>query len=259
MAGESGSGKSMTALAILGLARSVGASVRGSITLEGEELVGAPEGRLRALRGRRIAMIMQSPAGVAEPDDAAGALLRAHPEAARRGRTARRACTTRWPTSASTRGVLRRYPHQVSGGQAQRFAIALAVALRAGVLLADEPTSALDVTVQAQVVDLLRRLRDEHGTAMLFISHDLAVVGQLADRVLVMRDGDVVEQGEAQRVLHAPAADVHAGAAGRRAGDREGARGVTCCAALGPPCGSTTCTPCATSHWRSRRGRSASG
>jgi ABC-type glutathione transport system ATPase component len=101
-------------------------------------------------------------------------------------------------------GVLRRYPHQVSGGQAQRFAIALAVALRAGVLLADEPTSALDVTVQAQVVELLRRLRDEHGTAMLFISHDLAVVGQLADRVMVMRNGDVVEQGEAQRVLRAP-------------------------------------------------------
>ena len=81
------------------------------------------------------------------------------------------------------------------------------MALRAGVLLADEPTSALDVTVQAQVVELLRRLRDEHGTAVLFISHDLAVVGQLADRGVVMRDGDVVEQGEAQRVLRAPTAD----------------------------------------------------
>jgi ABC-type dipeptide/oligopeptide/nickel transport system ATPase component len=100
--------------------------------------------------------------------------------------------------------ILRRYPHQVSGGQAQRFAIALAVALRAGVLLADEPTSALDVTVQAQVVDLLRRVRDEHGTAVLFISHDLAVVGQLADRVTIMREGEVVEQGPADRVLRAP-------------------------------------------------------
>jgi peptide/nickel transport system ATP-binding protein len=204
VAGESGSGKSMTALAILGLARSVGASVRGSITLDGEELVGAPEGRLRALRGRRIAMIMQSPRASLNPT-------------MRLGRYFERTLKLHGVQDGQARmhdaladvsldpGVLRRYPHQVSGGQAQRFAIALAVALRAGVLLADEPTSALDVTVQAQVVDLLRRLRDEHGTAMLFISHDLAVVGQLADRVLVMRDGDVVEQGEAQRVLHAPA------------------------------------------------------
>jgi ABC-type glutathione transport system ATPase component len=103
--------------------------------------------------------------------------------------------------------LLRRYPHQVSGGQAQRFAIALAVALRADVLLADEPTSALDVTVQAQVVELLARLREEHGTAMLFISHDLAVIGQLADRVMVMRDGAVVEQGPADQVLGAPEDD----------------------------------------------------
>jgi peptide/nickel transport system ATP-binding protein len=203
LAGESGSGKSMTALAILGLARSVGATVRGSITLEGEELVGAPEGRLRALRGRRIAMVMQSPRASLNPT-------------MRLGRYFQRTLALHGVSDGDARmraaladvsldpGVLRRYPHQVSGGQAQRFAIALAVALRAGVLLADEPTSALDVTVQAQVVDLLRRLRDEHGTAMLFISHDLAVVGQLADRVVVMRDGDVVEQGEAQRVLRSP-------------------------------------------------------
>jgi ABC-type glutathione transport system ATPase component len=193
----------MTALAILGLARSVGATVRGSITLEGEELVGAPEGRLRALRGRRIAMVMQSPRASLNPT-------------MRLGRYFERTLKLHGVADGPDRmhdaladvsldpGVLRRYPHQISGGQAQRFAIALAVALRAGVLLADEPTSALDVTVQAQVVELLRRLRDEHGTAMLFISHDLAVVGQLADRVMVMRDGDVVEQGEAQRVLRAP-------------------------------------------------------
>jgi peptide/nickel transport system ATP-binding protein len=166
LAGESGSGKSMTALAILGLARSVGATVRGSITLEGEELVGAPEGRLRALRGRRIAMVMQSPRASLNPT-------------MRLGRYFQRTLALHGVSDGDARmrdaladvsldpGVLRRYPHQVSGGQAQRFAIALAVALRAGVLLADEPTSALDVTVQAQVVDLLRRLRDEHGTAML--------------------------------------------------------------------------------------------
>jgi ABC-type dipeptide/oligopeptide/nickel transport system ATPase component len=100
--------------------------------------------------------------------------------------------------------VLRRYPHQVSGGQAQRFAIALALALRAEVLLADEPTSALDVTVQAEVVALLQRVRDDHGTAILFISHDLAVVGELAERIVVMRAGEVVETGAARSVLAAP-------------------------------------------------------
>jgi ABC-type glutathione transport system ATPase component len=100
--------------------------------------------------------------------------------------------------------LLRRYPHEVSGGQAQRFAIALALALRADVLLADEPTSALDVTVQAEVVELLQRVRDEHGTAMLFISHDLAVIGQLAERIVVMRAGEVVEAGPARSVLAAP-------------------------------------------------------
>ena len=95
--------------------------------------------------------------------------------------------------------LLDRYPHQVSGGQAQRFAIALALALHADVLLADEPTSALDVTVQAEVVGLLRRVRDERGTAMLFISHDLAVIGELADRIVVMRRGEVVETGRRAR------------------------------------------------------------
>jgi peptide/nickel transport system ATP-binding protein len=206
LAGESGSGKSMTALAVLGLARSVGATVGGSITLDGEELVGAPEGRLRALRGRRIAMIMQSPRASLNPT-------------MRLGRYFERALALHGIDGGTARmhdaladvsldpAILRRYPHQVSGGQAQRFAIALAVALRAGVLLADEPTSALDVTVQAQVVELLRRLRDEHGTAMLFISHDLAVVGQLADRVTIMRAGAVVEQGPADRVLRAPGDD----------------------------------------------------
>jgi ABC-type glutathione transport system ATPase component len=101
--------------------------------------------------------------------------------------------------------LLDRYPHEVSGGQAQRFVIALVLALRADVVIADEPTSALDVTVQAEVVDLLRRLRDEHGTTQLFISHDLAVIGQLADRIVVMRGGEVVETGPAGTVLTAPA------------------------------------------------------
>jgi ABC-type dipeptide/oligopeptide/nickel transport system ATPase component len=102
--------------------------------------------------------------------------------------------------------IMQRYPHQVSGGQAQRFAIAVVSALRAQVVIADEPTSALDVTVQAEVIEVLRRLRDRHGTALMFISHDLAVIGELADSVTVMRRGEVVESGPAARVLGAPSA-----------------------------------------------------
>jgi peptide/nickel transport system ATP-binding protein len=205
LAGESGSGKSMTALAILGLAGHMGAQVRGSIRLGDRELVGLPEAELRPIRGRRIAMVMQSPRGALNPTIRLGALfertLALHgvekPERAPRARAA-------FAEVRLDEELMRRYPHQVSGGQAQRFAVALALALRAEVLLADEPTSALDVTVQAEVIELLRRVRDEHGTAMLFISHDLAVIGELADRVVVMRAGEIVETGSARAVLAAP-------------------------------------------------------
>jgi peptide/nickel transport system ATP-binding protein len=206
LAGESGSGKSMTALAITGLAEHVGARVRGSITLEGRELVGLGERALRGIRGRRIAMVMQSPRSALSPTQRLGRLfdlaLKTHGVEAAERRERMRSATAEVRLDPD---LLRRYPHQVSGGQAQRFAIALALALRADVLLADEPTSALDVTVQAEVVALLRRVRDDHGTAILFISHDLAVVGELAERIVVMRAGEVVETGPARQVLAAPA------------------------------------------------------
>jgi peptide/nickel transport system ATP-binding protein len=208
LAGESGSGKSMTALAILGLAGQAGACVRGSIALEGRELLGLPERELRRIRGRRIAMVMQSPRGALSPTSRLGTLfdrtLAAHgvEKADRRQRAQAAMAEVRLDEE-----LLARYPHQISGGQAQRFAIALALALRADVLLADEPTSALDVTVQAEVVELLRRVRDEHGTAVLFISHDLAVIGELAQRLVIMRSGDVVESGPARKVLATPEAE----------------------------------------------------
>ena len=208
VAGESGSGKSMTALAILGLARFAGARVSGSIALDGRELVGLPERELRRVRGRRIAMIMQSPRASLNPTLRLGQLfertLRLHD-------VPRSQLGTRMVEGMRSvlldPALLARYPHQVSGGQAQRFAIALALALHADVLLADEPTSALDVTVQAEVVGLLRKVRKERGTAILFISHDLAVIGQLADRVIVMRRGEIIESGSAHDVLLAPRAD----------------------------------------------------
>jgi peptide/nickel transport system ATP-binding protein len=206
LAGESGSGKSMTTLAVLGLAHTVGATVRGSIRLDGTELTGLPQRALRDLRGRRIAAIFQSPAAAFSPVFKVGNVvhraLRLHgmskdeaTEAA--GRAVRQVLLSP--------GMLDRYPSQLSGGQLQRVAIAIALALRAEVLLADEPTSALDVTVQAEVLELLRELRDREGMSVLFISHDLAVVAELCDRVAIMREGRIVEQGPAARVLSAPA------------------------------------------------------
>jgi ABC-type glutathione transport system ATPase component len=205
LAGESGSGKSMTTLAILGLAHTVGATVSGSIRLDGTELTALSQRDLRERRGRQIAAIFQSPAMAFSPVFRVGQVvlgaLRLHgmskAEAAEAAARAMRQVLL-------PPGLLDRYPAQLSGGQLQRVAIALAVALRAGVLLADEPTSALDVTVQAEVLELLRGLRQREGMSVLLISHDLAVVAELCDRVAVMQAGRIVEQGPAARVLSAP-------------------------------------------------------
>jgi peptide/nickel transport system ATP-binding protein len=206
LAGESGSGKSMTTLAVLGLAHTVGATVRGSITLDGTELTGLPQRELRKLRGRRVAAIFQSPASAFSPVFRVGSVvhgaLRLHGMSKSEAAGAAEAAMRQVLLSPD---LLDRYPSQLSGGQLQRVAIAIALALRAEVLLADEPTSALDVTVQAEVLELLRELRDSEGMSVLFISHDLAVVAELCDRVAIMRQGRIVEQGPAARVLSAPA------------------------------------------------------
>jgi peptide/nickel transport system ATP-binding protein len=208
LAGESGSGKSITALAVLGLASTLGARVEGSVRLDGEELVGAPESRLREIRGSRIAMIFQSPVSSLDPLLRVGELFE---------RTLRLHGVDRREASERAKGAFRevllspdllsRYPNELSGGQAQRIAIALALALRSEVLIADEPTSALDVTVQAEILDLLRRVRTERGMSVLFISHDLAVIAELCDRVAVMRLGRMVEEGATARVLGEPVDD----------------------------------------------------
>jgi ABC-type glutathione transport system ATPase component len=205
LVGESGSGKSMTGLAILGLAGSLGARVEGSARFDGAELVGMNDRALREIRGSRIAMVFQAPVSSLHPlfrvGDVFRRALRLHgaskAEAAERAHAAMREVVL-------SPELLERYPHQLSGGQAQRVAVALAVALRAELLIADEATSALDVTVQAEILDLLARLREHEGMAILFISHDLAVVGRLCDSVVVMQSGRVVEAGTTQQVLHAP-------------------------------------------------------
>ncbi|MEV6158912.1 ABC transporter ATP-binding protein [Nonomuraea sp. NPDC052129] len=215
--GESGSGKSTTLLSLLGLTE--GAHVSGNIRVCGVEVLQAPERRLREIRGARVALVMQSPQAALSPTTRLGTLMRralklhgrGGDQGAERGagREVRQGKVRRVMVEAVEAvmldpGILRRYPHEISGGQAQRFAIALAIALGAEVILADEPTSALDVTVQAEVVGVLRRLRAERGLALLLVSHDLALVSTIADRVLVMKDGAVVESGPATEVLAAP-------------------------------------------------------
>jgi ABC-type glutathione transport system ATPase component len=195
----------MTIQAVLGLAGTTGATVTGSILLDDVELIGMPPAELRAIRGRRIAAIFQSPGLAFNPVFRVGAIvtraLRLHGLSAAQARER---------AGAAMRSVLlppellRRYPLQLSGGQLQRVAIALALALRADVLLADEPTSALDVTVQAEVLELLRELRNSRGMAILFVSHDLAVIAELCDRVAIMRTGEVIEQGRTGDVIAAP-------------------------------------------------------
>ena len=205
LVGESGSGKSMTALAVLGLAETTGASVHGSICLDGLELAGLSGRALRRVRGERVAMIFQNPVSAFNPVFRVGEIflrtLRLHGLGRADARERAQAGLREVLLSPD---LLKRYPHQLSGGQAQRVAIAIAVALRSEVLLADEPTSALDVTVQAEILELLRDLRDRDGMTILMISHDLAVIGQLCDRTAVMRDGLIVESGATASVLRSP-------------------------------------------------------
>jgi peptide/nickel transport system ATP-binding protein len=204
--GETGSGKSMTAYTIAGLAPGMGARVEGSVTLNGRQLIGLSDRQLRDIRGRQIAMIFQAPISSLNPVFRVGDMflraLRLHgaskAEARERAGIAMRSV-------ALSPDLLHRYPHQLSGGQAQRVAIALAVALRAEVLIADEPTSALDVTVQAEILEVLQTLRANESLAALFISHDLAVVAGICDTVAIMHDGEVVERGPVVQTLRHPA------------------------------------------------------
>jgi ABC-type glutathione transport system ATPase component len=208
LAGESGSGKSMTITAILGLAAALGARVTGSVRLDDQELVGRTQREMLEVRGSRIATVLQNPTAAFNPVFRIGSVFRTvlRRHGATRAEADARSIEAMKSVLLPT-DLLARYPHQVSGGQAQRAAIALALALKARVLLADEPTSALDVTVQGEVLDLLRDLRDEHGMAVLFVSHDLAVVAELCARIAVMRRGRIVETGDTAQTLTKPAHD----------------------------------------------------
>jgi peptide/nickel transport system ATP-binding protein len=211
LVGESGSGKSAASLAILRLLPHT-ARVAGTVRFDGEDLLGLPDEAMRRRRGRDIAMIFQEPMTALNPVMPVGAQIaeavRAHHPRESRGTVKAKVLSAM--AEVGLQEVERRvkdYPHQFSGGQRQRILIAMAIVNRPRLLIADEPTTALDVTVQAQILGLLNELRREHGLAMLFISHDLAVVAQVADRVAVMQRGEIVEQGMARNLFERPQHD----------------------------------------------------
>ena len=210
LVGESGSGKSLTALAIMGLLPEPAVTVAGGrIELAGLDLLTLPPSRRRAICGAEVAMIFQEPMTSLNPVVRVGQqiveMIRAHESVSRRAARARAAellAMVRIPEPAER---LRAYPHQLSGGQRQRVMIAIALACRPKVLIADEPTTALDVTVQARILGLLRERQREMGMALLFITHDLGVVANVADRVAVIYCGQLGEAAPVRRIFRTPA------------------------------------------------------
>jgi peptide/nickel transport system ATP-binding protein len=208
LAGESGSGKSLTALSIMRLLSLSLKPRSGSIRLAGRELTTLSERAMRRVRGGEIAMIFQEPMTSLNPVMTVGAQLmeaiRAHDDAGSKGAQARALGMLEAVHMTEPARRLGQYPHELSGGMRQRVMIAVALSCRPKVLIADEPTTALDVTVQAQILKLMRELRAEFGAAILLITHDMGVVAEMADRVAVMRSGRVVEQGATLDIFERP-------------------------------------------------------
>ncbi len=204
LVGESGSGKSVTSLAIMRLLPPQ-AVIEGSIIFQGADLLKVSDEEMRGLRGSQISMIFQEPMTALNPvmrvgDQIAEAVL-AHSKVSRREAYGRAVAALNDVAIADAERRSRDFPHQLSGGMRQRVMIAMAIVNHPKLLIADEPTTALDVTVQAQVLELLAELRRKFGLAMLFISHDLAVVSQVADRVAVMYGGSIVEMGRVEAIF----------------------------------------------------------
>jgi peptide/nickel transport system ATP-binding protein len=206
--GESGSGKSVTSLALLGLHKSTRAKLSGEIWLDGQELNALPEPAMRALRGEKVSMIFQDPLSALHPfytigNQIAEAYLVHH-------KVSKKEAKERAINILGRVGIpqpehrIKDYPHQFSGGMRQRAMIAMSLVCNPELLIADEPTTALDVTVQAQILDLIRDLQQEYGSAVIIITHDLGVVAQISDDVLVMYAGRRIEYGSVQDVLNHP-------------------------------------------------------
>jgi peptide/nickel transport system ATP-binding protein len=207
--GESGSGKSVTAFSILRLVQPPGRIVGGRVMFEGRDLLRLSEPEMREVRGARISLIFQEPMTALNPvmrvGDQIAEALTVHGMAGARDARARAVellDAVRIPDPARR---VRDYPHQLSGGMRQRVMIAIALACRPPLIIADEPTTALDVTIQAQVLELLRELKERFQLALMLITHDFGVIAQMADRVAVMYKGQVVEEGAVRQILRAPA------------------------------------------------------
>ncbi|HXA55333.1 MAG TPA: ABC transporter ATP-binding protein, partial [Solirubrobacteraceae bacterium] len=205
--GESGSGKSVCALSLLALGHTLGAETAGRVVWEGRDLLSLQERELRALRGDELAMIFQDPLSALHPLHRVGAqiteAIRAHRPASRRAARTRAVELLKLVGIPEPARRVDAFPHELSGGMRQRAMIAMALANEPKLLIADEPTTALDVTVQAQILTLLRRLRDELRMALILVTHDLGVVAELADEIAVMHEGRIVEHGPAACVLSA--------------------------------------------------------
>jgi peptide/nickel transport system ATP-binding protein len=209
LVGESGSGKSVTALSLLRLIDpQAGRITGGQILFDGIDLAVATDAEMRAIRGRRISMIFQEPLSALNPcytiADQIGEVFVAHGDGGGRATRLRVLDLLKLVRIPDPEGIMRRYPHELSGGMRQRAMIAMALAYTPEVLIADEPTTALDVTIQAQVLNLIDRLRHELGLAVILITHDMGVVAQYADRVAVMYGGRIAETGDVDAVFAAP-------------------------------------------------------
>ncbi len=206
--GESGSGKTVSLLAVMGLITDPNAVVDGSIKYQGRELVGLPAKEMRKLRGREIAMIFQDPMTALTPVYTIGwqiaEQIRAHEKISPKAAEQRAIDLLAEVNIPNPEEAINRYPHQLSGGMRQRAVIAMALSCNPSLLVADEPTTALDVTVQAQILDLVRKLQRNHKSAVVFITHDMGVIAEIADRVMVMYAGRIVERGTKRELFTDP-------------------------------------------------------
>jgi len=206
--GESGCGKSVTAQTLMGLTRSPNTTISGSVIFGGRDLTQLPDNELRSLRGEHIAMIFQDPMTSLNPvyrvGDQIAEMIRAHRQVSKKDAVARAAELLRSVGIPNPERRVRDYPHEFSGGMRQRVMIAMALALEPEVLIADEPTTALDVTIQAQILGLLRTLNREKNVSVVLITHDLGVVAEIADKVVVMYAGQVVEEAPLEALFYQP-------------------------------------------------------
>jgi len=206
--GESGSGKTVSLLAVMGLITDPNAMIAGSISYQGRELVGLPAKEMRKLRGSEISMIFQDPMTALTPVYTVGwqivEQIQAHEDVSYKVAWQRAIDLLAEVNIPNPHEAVGRYPHQLSGGMRQRVVIAMALSCNPALLVADEPTTALDVTVQAQILDLLRKLQKNHGSAIIFITHDMGVMAEIADRMMVIYAGRVVERGSKADLFLSP-------------------------------------------------------